>query len=176
MKGQIRDMSFSMDGELNITVSVPRIHAEEVQKLQGQEIEVEIKRYRKKRSLDANALTWVLCHEIGTALKLPKEEVYRKAIREIGVFDIMQAKSAAVPAIIERWGRQGIGWVAEDMGKSDTPGFTDVFVYYGSSVYNTAEMSRLIDYLVDDAQQMGIPLRASPREIQIAKERWGADA
>lgn len=176
MTGKIAGMSFSMTGELNITVSVPRVNAEEMQKLTGMDLDIEIKKHRNKRSKDANALAWAVCHDIGVAMNLTKETVYRKAIRDIGVFDTLQCREGAVDSLIERWGRQGVGWIADDMGRSDTPGYRDVFVYYGSSVYNTAEMSRLIDYLVDEAEQIGITLRASAREIAEAKRRWGADA
>jgi hypothetical protein len=176
MKGRIKDMTFSLDGELNITVSVPRAHAEEVHKLRDLDVEVDIRKYKEKRSLSANGLAWAICSEIGQTMNLPKEEVYRKAIREIGKFDVVRLRNGAVASLIENWGRQGVGWVADDMGESDAKGYHDVFVYYGSSVYDTAEMSRLIDYLVDDAKQLGITLRASPREIAEAKRRWGADA
>lgn len=45
--------------------------------------EVEIKESRKKRSLDANAYFWVLCDKLAEETRIPKEEIYRQAIRNI---------------------------------------------------------------------------------------------
>ena len=56
---------------------------------------------------------------------------------------------------------------------SKLQGYKRVRLYYGSSTYDTKEMSRLLDYLVDEAQQMGLTLRASKAEIEEAKRRWG---
>lgn len=176
MKGRIESMAYTMDGQLFLSLTVPRAHAEELRKLQGVALDIDIKRQRNKRSMNANALAWVICDELGQALGMSKEAVYKKAIKEIGVFDVVRARNGAVASLMERWGRQGIGWVAEDMGESDARGYHDVFVYYGSSVYNAQEMSRLLDYLTDDARQMGITLRATPEQVAEAKRRWGADA
>ena len=43
--------------------------------------------------------------------------------------------------------------------------------YKGSSLYDTLEMSRLIDGVVSDAQELGIDTM-TPEEIREMKERW----
>ena len=58
---------------------------------------------------------------------------------------------------------------------SKIPGYKLVFAYYGSSVYDTEEMSTLIDYLVDDAEQMGIPIPLGKEEMERLKADWRAN-
>ena len=72
-----------------------------------------------------------------------------------------------------RWSAKGTGWFAEVIDDSKIQGYKLVFAYYGSSTYDTASMSKLIDYLVDDAKQMGIPIPAS-KEQEEALAAWGA--
>ena len=48
-----------------------------------------------------------------------------------------------------------------------------MFVYYGSSTYDTVEMSRLIDYLKQDAENMGIPIPVSKEEEERMLASWG---
>ncbi len=173
MIGRITNLSIGMAGELQITVAVHRDHAEEIERLQRDDVEIDIRKRRKKRSLSANALAWMLCHEICVAMQIPKEEVYRKAIREVGVFDDVDVRAEAVPTLMRNWSAHGVGWLAEDMGDSYNEGYRTVFLYTGSSAYDSKQMSRLIDYLVDDAKQIGITLRATPEQIEEAKRLWG---
>lgn len=55
MRGRLRDLTFGMDGSQNITVTVIEDFRAQFDQLKGGEISVEIKKYRKRRSLDANA-------------------------------------------------------------------------------------------------------------------------
>ena len=138
-------------------------------------VAVEIKKATKKRSRDANAMCWAMCHDIGNALRppLPKEDVYRKAIREVGEYEPLPIRADAVETFRQRWAAKGTGWFAEVIDDSKIPGYKLVFAYYGSSTYDTAAMSRLIDYLVDDARQMGLSIPAS-KEQEEALKAWGA--
>ena len=50
----------------------------------GKKYVAELKEYRKKRSLDANAYCWVLIGQLAAKLRITPLEVYREAIRAIG--------------------------------------------------------------------------------------------
>lgn len=122
----------------------------------GTEYTVEIKRYKKPRSLDANAYAWVLIDKISSAVNVSKVDVYRQCIRNIGgVSETVCVRDKAVDKLAECWERNGLGWQAESF-KSKIPGCTNVTLYYGSSSYDSAQMSRLIDQLVDEAKALGI--------------------
>jgi len=178
MIATIKDISRGMKGELQVTIALPPEHTSEMLKMQGEQLDVNIKKYRAKRTVSANNLLWALCQDIAKAMPTPHtdKEIYRHAIRDVGEYVPLPIKDIAVQTFIEKWGKNGIGWVVEVTDKSKTKGYTLLHAYYGSSTYNSAEMARVLDYLVDEAQQMGIPLMASKEQIEEAKRRWGKDA
>lgn len=177
MEGRLTGFSLNRDGSQNVTVTVAGDFAGTYDKLKDQPVSVEIKKATKKRSRDANAMCWAMCHDIGNALipPVPKEEVYRQAIRDVGEFEPLPIKAEAVETFRQRWASKGVGWFADVIDDSKLPGYKLVFAYYGSSTYDTATMSRLIDALVQDARNMGVPIPAS-KEQEEALKAWGAKA
>ena len=137
----------------------------------GKLLEVEISKQRKKRSLDSNSYLWTLCQKIAEAINSTKELVYQKFIRDVGQFEIVPIKAEAVERWIEVWNSKGLGWFAEVMEDSKLPGYKKVISYYGSSVYNTKEMSVLLDEVVRECKEMGIET-LPPDEIKALKESW----
>lgn len=146
-------------------------------KLHDVDVNVEIKKYNPGRSKDANAFCWALCTDIGNAISppVPKEEVYRKAIREVGEYEPLPIREDAVETFQRRWSSHGVGWFAEVVDNSKLKGYKLVFAYYGSSTYDTAAMHRLLDYLVDDARQMGLALPATKEQEEMLRA-WQAKA
>lgn len=128
----------------------------------------EIKEYHKKRSLDANAYCWVLCKEIADKLRITKEEVYKKNIKDMGKFEIIPIRDDAVNTFINAWCSRGIGWIAEIHNKSKIDGYTNISVYYGSSIYDSKEMAILLDGIIQEAESLGIPT-LTPNEIERLK-------
>jgi hypothetical protein len=176
MKGKLKDLTRNMDGSWNLTVTVNGDCRAIWEKYKEKDVDVDVKQYREKRSLTANAFCWALCSDIAKALRppIPKEEVYRKAIRDVGEYEPFPVKEAAVERFQSRWAGKGVGWFADVIDDSKIPGYKLVFAYYGSSVYDTEEMSTLIDYLVDDAEQMGIPIPLGKEEMERLKADWRA--
>ena len=171
MIGTLRDLTLNRDGTQNITLTVKADFREAFDELSGAELDIEIKRHRKKRSLDANAYCWVLLDRIAKAQRSTKTEVYRNAIREIGgVSTIVCVQDKAVDSLREGWSHNGIGWVSDTM-PSKVEGCTNVILYYGSSTYDTRQMSTLIDFLIEDAKLYGIATD-TPDEIQRYKDAW----
>lgn len=138
-------------------------------RLKDADVDVEIKKRNPKRSKTANDFCWAICADIGKAITppVPKEEVYRKAIRDVGEYEPLPIREDAVKTFQNRWAAKGTGWFAEVIDDSKLPGYKLVFAYYGSSTYDTASMSRLIDYLVDDARQMGLPIPARKEQEEM---------
>ena len=134
-------------------------------------LSIEVKPYREKRSLDANAYFWVLCDKLAEKLNTTKEEIYRHSIREIGgVSEVVCVKNEAVDHLCEGWRQNGIGWQT-DTFPSKIEGCTNVVLYYGSSTYDTAQMSRLISNIVQDCKAVGIEVR-TPEEIANMLSIW----
>lgn len=126
---------------------------------------------KTKRSLSANAYMWSLCSAVGRKLKKSKEEVYIRAVKDVGVFELVPVKESAVPDFIAHWQSGGLGWLAERQRDSTLNGYAVVAVYFGSSSYDSKEMSTLIDYLVADAEELGIPTLRQ-EEIDSLINEW----
>ena len=135
--------------------------------------DADLKEHREKRSLDANAYCWVLLDKLAEATRIPKDEIYRKAIREIGgVSDTVCVQRKAAARLCEGWASNGLGWFTE-RSESRLEGCVNVTLYYGSSTYDTAQMSRLIDYIIEDCKALGIET-LTPEKLAQMKEEWHA--
>lgn len=169
MTGRLKDLTLNRDGTQNITITVQADFRESFDELADKDITVEIKRYSRKRSRTANDFCWALCTDIGNALTppIPKEEVYRQAIKDVGEYEPLPIKDEAVEIFSKRWSEKGVGWFAEIVDDSKIPGYKLVFAYYGSSTYDTSSMSRLIDYLVQDAKNMGLKIPTSKEQEEM---------
>lgn len=131
----------------------------------------EITLRKSKRSLDANAYAWVLIDKLAEATGLTKAEVYRNAIRNIGgVSETYCIPTRGVEMFCRIWDGNGLGWQVETF-PSKLPRCTNVTAYYGSSVYDTAQMSRLIDALVQDCKALDIETMPSDR-LQSLLSSW----
>ena len=132
----------------------------------------EIKRVRQKRSLDANSYCWVMLDRLSAVLGVPKEELYRRYIKEIGsVSDTLCVPNKAVEKFRKDWEERGIGWQTDTI-PIRTPHCTGVTCYYGSSTYDVEQMSRLIDSIVEDCKCIGVETRPQ-EEIDALLKEWG---
>ena len=118
---------------------------------------IEVKEKKPLRSLDANALAWVLMDKLAEKLNIEKTEIYKQYIKEIGgVSSIVCVLEKAADKLCEVWESKGIGFQTERM-PSKMPKCVNVVLYYGSSTYDTAQMSRLLDMIIADCKQWDIP-------------------
>lgn len=116
----------------------------------------------KKRSLNANNYMWQLCDKIAYKAKLTKEDVYRHAVREVGAWFDTSCDADRADELVKAWETNGVGWFAEPILMGSR--IASIRLYKGSSVYNTTEMSRLVDFIVEEAKGMGIETM-TPDEI-----------
>ena len=175
MEGRLREPFRLSGGEWLMSFTTRADAGKIYDSLKDLDVDVEIKKHNPKRSRDANAMCWAMCSDIGNAIRppVPKEEVYRKAIREVGEYEPLPIREDAVETFRRRWAAKGTGWFAEVVDDSKLPGYKLVFAYYGSSTYDTASMSRLIDFLKQDMENMGLKIPAS-KEQEEALAAWGA--
>lgn len=172
MIGRLKDLYRNRDGEWVISFSTPEDFREEFDSLANKEVKVEIKRYSRKRSLDANSYCWAIIDKIAQKTGVKKSEVYRNAIREIGgVSTTVCVMDKAVERLKASWQAHGLGWQTETQ-ESKIDGCTNVTLYYGSSVYDVDQMGQLINSLVQDAEALGIPT-ITPEEEERLVSMWG---
>lgn len=130
----------------------------------------EIKPHREKRSLDANAYYWALCGKLAAAVGQSPDEVYLRHIGDIGNYEVLCLQDRALPDFERRWKSRHIGRFVETRA-SKIPGCTTVLAYYGSSDFDRAQMSRLIDNCIQDCKAVGIETM-TPAELSRIKEDW----
>lgn len=137
-----------------------------------EKLAIKVSKYREKRSNDANAYCWVLIGKLAEKLNIPRDEIYRDSIKQIGGnYDVVCVLDDAVDKLCRGWAKNGVGWQTDTM-PSKIVGCTNVMLYYGSSTYDTAQMSRLINIVVDACREQGIETR-TPDEIANMVSLWG---
>ena len=137
----------------------------------GKTYTVEIKEKKEKRSREANAYAWTLLDKLAEKLHIPKVDIYRDLIKNIGGnSETVCVQNNAVERLCEGWKRNGIGWVT-DTFESKIEGCTNVILYYGSSTYDTAQMHRLIELIVQECKEQDIEVM-SERELSLIKSEW----
>lgn len=175
--GKINDISIDFQTRKpKISLLLDSNEITNLEELNGLKLNVELKKWSKKRSLDCNAYMWVLLQQIAEKLSNPemtvtKEEVYRGAIREVGAYTIVPIKNEAVDEWIRIWQSNGIGWVC-DTQPSKLEGFTNVMCYHGSSQYTQAEMNRLVNVIIENCRSLDIETKPKAELDSLLKE-WG---
>ena len=122
----------------------------------------EVRDYAKKRSLTANAYFWVLVNEIANVTKQSKDEIHLQMLKEYGQNEVFSIRSDIdVSRYLKYY---------EEIGKGKVNGkeFTHYRVFKGSSEMDSREMAILIDGVVQEAEQLGIPT-LTPAEIARLK-------
>lgn len=172
MKAVLTDLSVGLDGKQRLTITTGEDVRGLWDELHEGEVRVEVKRWRNRRSLSANSYAWVLIDKLSEALVIPKEEIYRHTIRHIGgVSTMICILESAADEMTEHWKAKGLGWMVERM-PSKISGCVDLLLYYGSSTYDTKQMSALIDRLVAECKELDIETMP-PAELAALKEGWG---
>lgn len=136
-------------------------------------LNVELKKWYKKRSLDANAYCWVLCELIAKELSkngiTTKEEIYKDAILQVGTFEPFLVQEKTYENFKRIWEKQGLGFLVQEVSRKDK--CVKVHCYYGSSTYDSKEMSVLIEILIQLAQSLNLETK-SKSEIDGLLESW----
>lgn len=175
LTGKIVDVSVGfLDGKPKLTLEVNekndlKLCYDELHEVE--KLTIEIKKHYEKRSKDANSYLWALCGELAEKIGSTKESVYRQHILNVGVYRAIEIEETAAETLIKGWQMNGIGWIAERVDYGAHDGFVLVNFYYGSSVYNTKQMSRLLDSVIEDCQEQGIQT-ATPDEVANMKSLW----
>ncbi len=142
--GEIR-ITFSIDGGLDESI-------DEI--VRCEKLSITAKPYRKKRSLTANAFLWACIGDIAKSMYPPgdKWEIYLKLLRRYGKYTYIVLRPEAVDRMRAAWRE------SEVIGDIDVNGEKGVqlLCYYGSSTYDSKEMSVLLDGTVSEMKEMGL--------------------
>ena len=172
MTGKIVGMMYSrFTGKTTVEIALDGDQTQDIEALKDKVVDVVLKLFRKRRSLDANGYFWVLVDKLAEKLNIAKVDIYRGYIKDVGGnSEMVCVQDKAVGTLIKGWQRNGIGWVTDTM-PSKLKGCTNVILYVGSSEYDTAQMARLIELAVQDCQAQGISTK-TPDEINNLLSLW----
>ena len=180
MKGKIENISIALDGStLRFTAVIPRGRGliPALQEIGSDDAEISVKRYREKRSLDANAYMWVLLARLSEKLSedkpITREQLYKDYIRQSNNFTYMLVKYEKAEEIANWLEKTDTFRVVEIIGRVKVGDqiSAQLRCFWGSSTYDTKQMSQLIDKIVEDCKEQGIETRPQ-EEIERMLKIW----
>ena len=168
--GRLLDINFDfITRKPRITFEVETLgDIEELREVE--KLSIEAKRFHKKRSLDANAYCWVLIGKLAEKTGESPIDIYKNNIINVGSYEVIPIKNEAVDKFCETWHNNGLGWLTYTT-KSKLEGYTNVIAYYGSSTFNSKEMAKLIDCIVQDCKEENIETLPE-KELQGLLGEW----
>lgn len=166
-KARLTDISFGADGKERLTFTLDqRVDASG---LQDVDIRLKATKWREKRSLNANGLLWSCLDKIATALNTDKWQVYLLMLKRYGKFTYLIVPKGAAERTKEMWRE------SEEVGDIVVNGreATQMLCYFGSSTYDTAEFTKLLNGVISEMEEMGIQTPAQEEAERVLKE-WEA--
>lgn len=146
-----------------------------VEELVGKDLSIDLKQYRRKRSLDANAYYWQLCSKIAKKRGISKTEEHNRLLAEYGTESMVDgALEWSVKAMNFDWTKSETthyrpsGYTVSTADGARLPIF---WVIRGTHTYNSEEMSTLINGTVEEAKSHGIETM-TPDEISRMTAAW----
>ena len=175
MKARIRDV-LPMGNKCVLSLEVES-KASAIDDYIGKELNVDIKEYRERRSLDANSYFHVLVGKIAEKTGSSFTEIKNHLIKEYGQMNRLPdgALDWAIKPETFDWTKcvethyQPTDRYVEDKEKSTK--YPIYIVMRGSHTYDTKEMSLLIDGTISEAKGIGIET-ATPDELARMMASW----
>lgn len=171
MKGRLIDFAMGWNRKQRITIEIDTDFREGFDALKGADIEVSIKKWRKKRSNDANAYFHVLVTAIAEARGISNDEVKQMLVVDYGSLardEDGQIIGFKLPPSVDVSVIYPYTKLYKQIVENGKP-FNCYLVYKRSSEMDTKEMSRLIDGAVHEAKELGIDTD-TPEE----RARWSS--
>ena len=170
MKGRIIDFSMSFGGKQRITLELDTDFREGYEALKDAVVEIMIKKWRAKRSKDANAYFHVRVNQIAMARGLSDDEVKRDLVTQYGAIAVQDGYKVGfkLPASVDvetiypytRMYKQ-----VEENGM-----LMNCYLVFKQTRYmDTKEMAHLIDGAIQVAQELGIDTDTPEQKARYAE-------
>lgn len=172
--GNITDIN--IDFETNKTKLILMLDTKQLEVLEQLKkcgkLNVEIKKYRQKRSLDANRYFWKLLTEYAEEKEIDAIEEYKERVKRLGIFRVSRIETKDLETFKKSWENWGTAWFCEvyDTEYLGDIEFKILHLYYGSSSFNSKQMSRLVNDLVEDCKEIGIETKPQAEIDSLLKE------
>ena len=140
-------------GRYNLTFELDEGNISEVDNINDKKLRVIAKQYRQKRSLTSNGYAWHLMQEIAEKNGTTKDEVYLEMLQRYSrAFTHMIVHPEVIPRLAEDYR------VVVDLGEVLVNGKVghQIQLYFGSSKFDTKEMSVFLDGIISECRDLGI--------------------
>lgn len=171
LRGKVNNLTFDLNGNPILSLSVTNKNDllqgyDDVSKID--DLDIELKKHREKRSLNANAYCWVLLQKLAEKLNTSKDDLYLIMLERYGQFTHLVVKPNVVDKVKEEWRTCRVLGEITVNGKKGI----QLQCYFGSSTYNSKEMSTFIDGIISECKEQGIETM-TPIELERLKIEWG---
>ena len=128
----------------------------------------EIKEKKQKRTLTANAYYWSLLNQLASVLRLNNDKCHFLMLKRYGQYEVI--------SVLSEINLQGYFKYFEEIGRGTVQGkeFTHYKTYKGSSAMDSKEFAVLLDGVISECEQVGIPT-LTPNEVAKLKFIGGAE-
>lgn len=170
-RGHIVDISRDWKtGRFRVTFESMEDISKQLETITDKLLTITAKLFRNKRSRDANSYSWVLMQKIAEDQHTDKWSVYLEMLGRYGVFTHIIVKPGVVDRVVSEWR------TVKNLGEVTVSGQTGIQLqcYFGSSTYDTKEMSVFIEGIVSECHELGIET-ATPEELDRMKKEWGVE-
>lgn len=168
-----------------ITIQVNEDARKVFENLKDTKVSVDIEKYRKKRSLDANAYYWKVLTILAEKLEVSKPFMHNYMLRKYGQLEYFDGKLAytmlpdtpETEKKVDEMQEAHFSPTAKVLPGKDGINYRSYVLLRGSHSYDTNEMSKLIDGLLTEAKDAGITDAEimTPDERRLLKEKYNVD-
>ena len=158
MKGRLLDFSYGYNRKQRVTIELDSDFREGFDALRNADVEISIKKWRARRSKDANAYFHLLVNEIALVKGLTDDQVKVDLVTQYGTYArdedgmIVGFKLPSSVDVSTIYPYTRMYKEVEEAGKL----FKCYLVYKQTRLMDTKEMAHLIDGTIQVAQELGI--------------------
>lgn len=165
-----------MTGEILVTIALKETSVQAIQLLSAiEDLAITMKRFTKKRSLDANAYYWRLTSQLAEAMHVSKNCMHNMNLRKYGQHLIIDGQT--VPVVIRDTDEAAeatleastyhIKPTSQVKIGNNGKMYRTYTMMKGSSEYDSYEMAALIDGVVDDCKEVGIETLSPDKQREM---------
>lgn len=170
LKGTFKDITYDFDTRKPI-ISFIVDEIADTSEIKDVTLDIKVTKYRRKRSLDANAYFHVLVDKLAYVMGTSRSWMKNKMISEYGQIWYMDDKALVcktnIPPSIAHNDESTHMWLIK-IGDDDAYWYK---LYRPTHEYNSSEMHRLIQGTIEECKEQGIQT-ATPEEVEQMERLW----
>ena len=156
-------------GKFRLTFELEQFLPNMVDTIRDVCLRLSVKKWKDKRSLDANAYYWQLNSQMARVLETSPEELHEELLQRYGLLDSDDSGhiSITVRARVDMNRIDGHWKLYKLSGDGKWKSYLRI---RGTSEYDSAEMSYFLDRVIEEAKELGIQTETPNQRAEA--ERW----